>query len=196
MHNTKLLVIKFCARNVEFLCLVIHRPGQHSSLAQQPIADHGRLVLEVFYITHNDTTQSVALLWTRDRPVAETSTWQHTALTTDDIHAAGGTRTRNSSKQAASDPRLRPLGHCDWFIRLLVRPVSIYIPCMWGNLRERDHLENPDVDGRIIFKWLLEKWGGGTDWIDVVQDGDKWWAFVNAVMSFWFIQNAGSFLRS
>jgi hypothetical protein len=30
-----------------------------------------------------DTPQSVGLLWTRDQPVAETSTWQHTALTTD-----------------------------------------------------------------------------------------------------------------
>jgi hypothetical protein len=33
-----------------------------------------------FYITHNYTTQPVGLLWTRDRPVAETSTWQHTTL--------------------------------------------------------------------------------------------------------------------
>jgi len=30
-----------------------------------------------FYITHNDTLQSVGLLWTSDQPVAETSTWQH-----------------------------------------------------------------------------------------------------------------------
>ena len=29
----------------------------------------------------------------------------------------------------------------------------------WGNLREGDHLENPDVDGRKILKWILEKWG-------------------------------------
>ena len=27
----------------------------------------------------------------------------------------------------------------------------------WGNLRERDHLGNPDVDGRIILKWILRK---------------------------------------
>ena len=36
-----------------------------------------------FYITHNDAPQSVGLLWTSDQLVAETSTWQHTTLTTD-----------------------------------------------------------------------------------------------------------------
>jgi hypothetical protein len=25
----------------------------------------------------------------------------------------------------------------------------------WGNLRERNHWENPIVDGRIILKWLF-----------------------------------------
>jgi len=25
-----------------------------------------------------------------------------------------------------------------------------YRDCWWGNLRERDHLEEPDIDGRII----------------------------------------------
>jgi hypothetical protein len=29
-----------------------------------------------FEITHNDTTQSVGLLWTSDQPIAETCTWQ------------------------------------------------------------------------------------------------------------------------
>jgi len=41
-----------------------------------------------FYITHNDASQSVGLLWTSDQLVSETSTWQHTTLTTD-RHAPG-----------------------------------------------------------------------------------------------------------
>jgi hypothetical protein len=27
----------------------------------------------------------------------------------------------------------------------------------WGNLRERDHLEEPSVDGRIILRWIFRK---------------------------------------
>jgi hypothetical protein len=25
----------------------------------------------------------------------------------------------------------------------------------WGNLREREHLEDPGVDGRIILRWIF-----------------------------------------
>jgi hypothetical protein len=31
----------------------------------------------------------------------------------------------------------------------------------WENLREGDHLEDSDVDGRIILKWIFETWDGG-----------------------------------
>jgi len=34
-------------------------------------------------MTHNDTPQSLGLFWMSDQLVAETSTWQHTTLTTD-----------------------------------------------------------------------------------------------------------------
>jgi len=30
-----------------------------------------------------------------------------------------------------------------------------------GNLRERAHLENPGIDGRIILRWIRRKWDGG-----------------------------------
>jgi len=31
----------------------------------------------------------------------------------------------------------------------------------WGNLRERDHLGDPGVDGRIILRWIFRKWDVG-----------------------------------
>jgi hypothetical protein len=33
----------------------------------------------------------------------------------------------------------------------------------WGDLRERDHLEDPGIDGRRIFRWIFGKWDGGMD---------------------------------
>jgi hypothetical protein len=55
----------------------------------------------------------------------------------------------------------------------------------WGNLRERDHLEDAGIDERIILKWVFKKWdwGGGMDWIDLAQNRDRWWALVAAVMN-------------
>jgi hypothetical protein len=29
-----------------------------------------------------------------------------------------------------------------------------------GNLRDRDHSEDPGVDGNIILRWIFEKWDG------------------------------------
>jgi hypothetical protein len=53
-----------------------------------------------------------------------------------------------------------------------------------GNLRGRDHLEDPDVDGRIILRWIFRKWDvGGMDWIELAQDRDRWRALVNAGMN-------------
>ena len=47
-------------------------------------------------------------------------------------------------------------------------------------------MRDPGIDGRIILRWILKKWGvGGMDWIDLAQDKDRWWALVNAVMNLW-----------
>jgi len=60
----------------------------------------------------------------------------------------------------------------------------VYTKFWWRNLRERDHLVDPGVDGRIILRWIFRKWDvGGMDWIDLAEDRDRWRAFVNAVMN-------------
>jgi len=53
-----------------------------------------------------------------------------------------------------------------------------------GNLRERDHLEDTGVDGRIL-KFIFKKW------IDLAQDRN-----VNALMNLQVPQNPGNFLTS
>jgi len=65
------------------------------------------------------------------------------------------------------------------------RRGEVHTGFWWGNLRERDHLEDPGLDGRIILRWIFRKWDvGGMDWIELVQDRDRWRAFVNAVMKY------------
>jgi hypothetical protein len=61
-------------------------------------------------ITDNDAPQSVGLLWTSDRLVAETSTWQNPTHTTD-IHVPSKIRTHGRNRRAAVDLHLRPPGH-------------------------------------------------------------------------------------
>jgi len=51
----------------------------------------------------------------------------------------------------------------------------------WGNLKERDHLGDPGVDGRMV---LQEVGCAGMDWIELAQDTDRWWALVTAVVNF------------
>jgi len=34
----------------------------------------------------------------------------------------------------------------------------VYRELWWGNLRERDHFEDPGIDERIILRWIFRKW--------------------------------------
>jgi hypothetical protein len=45
----------------------------------------------------------------------------------------------------------------------------------WGKPREGEHLKDQGVDGKTILKWILEKWDGGTYWIDLAQVRERWW---------------------
>ena len=46
----------------------------------------------------------------------------------------------------------------------------MYTGFWWGNLRERDHSEDPGIAGRIILSWISKKWDGGMDWIDLAEE--------------------------
>ena len=46
---------------------------------------------------------------------------------------------------------------------------------LWGNLRERDHLGDPDVDGRITLRWIFKNldvgvWTGSS-WLRIGTGG-------------------------
>jgi hypothetical protein len=66
----------------------------------------------------------------------------------------------------------------------------------WGDLIQRDHLEDQGVDGRIVLKLIFKTWDRGSDWIDLAQDRDRWRALVNAVINLRVPQNAGNFLTT
>jgi len=36
---------------------------------------------------------------------------------------------------------------------------EVYTGFLWGNLRNRDDLEDPGIDRRIILSWIFRKWG-------------------------------------
>jgi hypothetical protein len=59
-----------------------------------------------------------------------------------------------------------------------------------------DYLKDSGVHGRIILKWILEKWDGSMDWIDLTRYRDRLRAFVNAVINLRTPHNAGNFPTS
>jgi hypothetical protein len=49
---------------------------------QQPLVCQGYVIIEAS-LSHSDTPQSAGHVWTNDRPVTGTFTWQHATLTRD-----------------------------------------------------------------------------------------------------------------
>ena len=39
--------------------------------------------------------------------------------------------------------------------------IEVYAGFWWGNLTEKDHLEEPGLNGRIILRWIFRKWDMG-----------------------------------
>jgi len=71
----------------------------------------------------------------------------------------------------------------------------LFTGCWWGNLRERHHLEDAGLDGRIILRKIFRKWNvRGMEWIDLVQHWDRWQAAVNAAMNLWVPWSCGECL--
>ena len=52
--------------------------------------------------------------------------------------------------------------------RSSIRNLRTRYTVVTGNLRERDHLGDPGVDGRIILRWIFRKWDVG------VWTGSSW----------------------
>jgi hypothetical protein len=72
------------------------------------LVDIGLLTFEVS-MSHSGTPRSVELVWTNDRPVAETSAWQHTAFARN-RHLCFRWDSDPQSHQG-TPPHLRPRGH-------------------------------------------------------------------------------------
>jgi hypothetical protein len=78
-----------------------------------------RLLIDEVSKSHSNAPQSVELLWTSGQLVAETSTWQHTTLTTDRHPCPpwdSNPRSQRTSGRGLMPQAARPLGpvSCTW----------------------------------------------------------------------------------
>jgi len=47
----------------------------------------------------------------------------------------------------------------------------VYTGFWWGKLGEREHLDDPGIDRRIMLRWIFRKWGvrawTGSSWLRI-----------------------------
>ena len=72
----------------------------------------------------------------------------------------------------------------------------MYIELWLGNLRQRDHLEDLSIDGKVMLRRIFKNWVGGMDSSDLDQNRDKWRSVVKALRQPFFLENAKNFLTS
>ena len=53
----------------------------------------------------------------------------------------------------------------------------MYTGFWWGNLRDRDHLEDPGINRRVILRWIFRKWDlglwTGSNWLRIGTGGGQ-----------------------
>ena len=103
----KNIILRYCASgwfyNRNILRSTVLQTSNSSLLyGSTAVEGLGFLVFEVS-LSLSDTTRSVRLPWTSDRPVAETSTWQQTKIEIHKYPCPGGIRTRNPSRWSGAD---------------------------------------------------------------------------------------------
>jgi hypothetical protein len=63
-------------------------------------------------------------------------------------------------------------------------------------VKEKDNLEDLGLDGRILFKWILNKYDGKAVNCNHVLCMGKWWSSLNTVTNLLFPLNEETFLIS
>ena len=134
------------------VCLFLERPSPPPPVGLRPPCSRG------FYITHNGTPKSVGLLWASDQLVAQTSTWQHTALITD-IHPCIRWDSNPQSQQAKGHrptrQTARPLGPAKFGLDCTVIYIMLIIG-QNGELLAENKIVSTDIYDMIYNTiWLL-----------------------------------------
>jgi hypothetical protein len=53
----------------------------------------------------------------------------------------------------------------------------------WESQKERDHLKDQGVDGRMGSEWILGRLAGVIEWIQLARDRGQWRFLVNTVVN-------------